>query len=577
MTASPANPYESSAVAAPIPPPETQSQAPWPGSHDMPRWDTGELIDAPVFTWKNILAMIGPGLVMGASAIGGGEWLAGPAVTAKYGGALLWVAAVSILFQVVYNIEISRYALYTGEPIFTGKFRIPPHPLFWVILYLMLDWGSVAPYLAVNAAVPLESLILGRLPDAGKSAADWWLHKGVCTGLYLTIMLPLIFGGKIYNALKIVMAAKLIIIFGFLIALGVLFARPASWAEIATGFFKVGTVPVKVVAPPPDTADSGAKDLQQPIKNTENVFLTLINQGRLPKLDWSLIAVIAGLAAIAGNGGLTNAPISNFTRDQGWGMGHHVGAIPSVVGGHGISLSHVGCVFDVTQESLPRWRRWVRHITRDQLVVWMGACFIGCALPSILSVGFLPRGTDVNQYTVAAMTAGAVQKQAVEPMSGTLITATGLDKLICGPNLGKFFWGCTLFCGFLVLITSQTTTMDGFVRRWVDVIWTASPQMRQLDTSNIRYVYFTLLCIYAACGLLIMWCTETPLGVFKYATTGYNFAFAFSAWHTIAVNTILLPRELRPGWFQRIGLFAAGLFFFALGTISVLQQTGIAK
>jgi hypothetical protein len=207
----------------------------------------------------------------------------------------------------------------------------------------------------------------------------------------------------------------------------------------------------------------------------------------------------------------------------------------------------------------------------------MGACFIGCALPSILSVGFLPRGTEVNQYTVAAMTADAVKQQAIQPMSGTLITSTGLDKLICGPQLGAFFWGTTLFCGFLVLITSQTTTMDGFVRRWVDVIWTASPLMRKLDTSKIRYVYFTLLCIYAACGLAIMWGTETPLGVFKWATTGYNFAFAFSAWHTIAVNTFLLPRELRPGWFQRLGLFGAGLFFFTLGVISVLQQTGLAK
>ena len=60
----------------------------------MPQWDLGELIPAPVFTWRNAIAMIGPGLVMGASAIGGGEWLAGPAVTAKYGGALLWVATV---------------------------------------------------------------------------------------------------------------------------------------------------------------------------------------------------------------------------------------------------------------------------------------------------------------------------------------------------------------------------------------------------------------------------------------------------------------------------------------------------
>src|SRR4051812_1355969 len=260
-------------------------EAPHPGSQAMPRWDTGELIDAPVFTWKNILAMIGPGLVMGASAIGGGECPPAPAVTAKYGGALLWVAAVSILFQVVYNIEISRYALYPGEPIFTGKFRIPPHPLFWVILYLMLDWGSVAPYLAVNAAVPLESLMLGRLPDAAKSASDWWLHKGVCTGLYLTIMLPLIFGGKIYDALKIVMAAKLIIIFGFLITVGVLFARPASWVEIGTGFLKVGTLPVKVAPPDANTPalpdQVAGESTRAPLKNTENLFVTLLTEGRL--------------------------------------------------------------------------------------------------------------------------------------------------------------------------------------------------------------------------------------------------------------------------------------------------------
>src|ERR1041384_217377 len=112
--------YSSMTTTAPIPaanspptvPPAKKFEAPWPGTKAMPRWDTGELIDAPIFTWRNILAMIGPGVVMGASAIGGGEWLSGPALTARYGGALLWVATVSIFFQVIYNIEISRYALY---------------------------------------------------------------------------------------------------------------------------------------------------------------------------------------------------------------------------------------------------------------------------------------------------------------------------------------------------------------------------------------------------------------------------------------------------------------------------------
>src|SRR5687767_8553674 len=94
---------------------ETAFVPPHPGAQTMPRWDAGELPHAPRFTWKNWAMLLGPGIVMGGSAIGGGEWLTGPAVTARYGGALLWLATISILAQVIYNLEISRYTLYSGE------------------------------------------------------------------------------------------------------------------------------------------------------------------------------------------------------------------------------------------------------------------------------------------------------------------------------------------------------------------------------------------------------------------------------------------------------------------------------
>jgi hypothetical protein len=605
-------------MTATAPPTPKEFEAPHPGNQSMPQWDTGELIDAPIFNWKNLLAMIGPGLVMGASAIGGGEWLAGPAVTAKYGGALLWVATISILFQVIYNIEISRYTLYTGEPIFTGKFRIFPHPMFWLVIYLLLDWGSVAPYLVTNAAVPLEAIILQRLPKHDTIASDWWFHKWLCTGLYLLLLVPLTFGGKIYNSLKAVMGFKLVAVISFLLFLGILFAKPSSWADIISGLFKIGNVPVlkgedlngngvldpgedfdgdgrldvleEKLKPSIDTDGDGKPDAWEkdargnPIKhvdldgdgkfdgnNVENVFIEAFRRARFPDVDLSLIAMIAGLAAIAGNGGLTNTPISNFTRDQGWGMGDKVGAIPSVVGGHGITLSHVGCVFEVNAETLPRWKRWVRFIARDQLVVWMGACLIGVSLPSILSVEFLQRGTDASDWTLGALTAGGVQRQVTDPPSGVLANAAPLRSAISGPQWGRFFWGATLFCGFLVLITSQTTTMDGFCRRWVDVTWTAVPALRKLETDKVKYVYFTVLMVYAALGLVIIWATEKPGFVFQLSTTGYNFAFAFSAWHTLAVNTVLLPKELRPGWGQRIGLVLAGCFFLSLGVMEALK------
>ena len=49
------------------------TDAPHPGSERMPRWGTAELIEAPRFTRRNWFALLGPGLVMGAGAMGHGS------------------------------------------------------------------------------------------------------------------------------------------------------------------------------------------------------------------------------------------------------------------------------------------------------------------------------------------------------------------------------------------------------------------------------------------------------------------------------------------------------------------------
>jgi hypothetical protein len=66
----------------------------------------------------------------------------------------------------------------------------------------------------------------------------------------------------------------------------------------------------------------------------------------------------------------------------------------------------------------------------------------------------------------------------------------------------------------------------------------------------------------------------------KVATNIFNYALGFSCWHALAVNLILLPRELRPGWFVRLALFLGGLFFVlisALTTYSTLVEAGLLK
>jgi len=532
--------------------------APWPGSHQMPRWDVGPLVDAPYFTWKNWFALLGPGLLMGGAAIGGGEWLTGPAVTARYGGSLMWLAALSILGQVVYNLEISRYALYTGEPIFTGKFRTLPGPRFWVFAYLLFDFGAVFPYLAANAATPLAAVILGELPEATRAwqtislGGNVWeltegnLMKGLGILIFLMSLLPLIFGGKIYNALKGIMIFKIITVFGFLVFLAIAFSTWETWSEILTGMVSFGSIPIQ----------------GESTNAVDNIFLSLWRGDGIPAIDLSSIAVLASFAAIAGQGGLSNTPLSNYTRDQGWGMGYHVGAIPSVVGGHNISLSHVGMVFDVNDETLPRWRRWYRHVMRDQLAVWMPACFIGLALPSMLSLQFLPRGRGIEGWTAAAMTAEGVRDNVA--------------RTSWGANLGDAFWYMTLFCGFMVLAPTMASTIDGIVRRWVDVFWTSSARLREWETRKIRNLYFYVLTGYSAFGLAAL-CLGNPETLLKVAANFLNFALGFSSLHVLVINTTLLPQKLKPNWFIRVGLVLTAVFFITLSAMQLPTTIKMVK
>jgi hypothetical protein len=522
-----------SATLTPKSPASPAAEAPYPGSHSMPRWTVAELPDAPLFQWKNAWQFLGPGLLMGGAAIGGGEWLLGPRVTALYGGGLFWLSTLSILGQVVYNIEISRYTLYTGEPIFTGKFRTLPGPMFWVSLYVLLDAGSLFSYQAASAATPLLTMYFREVPTADQ---HYWALKITSLCILTIAFIPLIIGGKIYNSLKLVMTAKIAILMGFLLILAVFYSDRSTWIEIFSGFFKFGQVP---------TGKGNELD---------NVFLALYEGRALPNVDLKMAAYLSGLVAISGQGGLSNTPVSNYTRDQGWGMGAHVGAIPSIVGGHNIQLSHVGAVFPVDEKSLPRWKQWYRHIARDQLMVWMPACFFGLALPSMLSVQFLPRGTEVkNPWAASVMTAGGVQEAV-------------------GGNLGEVFWFMTLFCGVLVLGTSVASTIDGVVRRWVDVLWTASKRLHRLEPSKIKYVYFSVLSGLFVLTFIMLIVVDNADVLLKIATTIFNFALGFSCWHVAVLNSILLPKPLRPCWTIRILLVLTGLFFWGVGTIGAIEQ-----
>jgi len=91
-----------------------------------------------------LFKVLGPSMIAVGVAIGGGEWLLGPATAVKYGLGMAWIVVVSALLQTVYNVSLVRLIMYTGESPIAYLRRVPPSPKFWTaaIPVMIIVWGS---------------------------------------------------------------------------------------------------------------------------------------------------------------------------------------------------------------------------------------------------------------------------------------------------------------------------------------------------------------------------------------------------------------------------------------------------
>jgi hypothetical protein len=509
----------------------------------LPTWERAELPEPPPLSWRNWTRFIGPGIVMMGIQIGGGEWLFGPEITARYGGGLMWIATIAIVLQVFYNIECGRYALYCGEPVFTGFMRMRPGPRFWMGFVLFLSVGALIPGLSTHGAAMVASLILDRPPGPQDARLVTWLAYA----LLIAVVLPVIAGGKVYNMLQAVMTAKVVVVLGFCLLIGVLFVAWGNWLNVFSGFLKFGTLPT--------LAADGRE-------HAVNIFAYRATEGTWPTLALANLAVLGAFAGYAGGGGMANATYSNFVRDKGWGMGSTVGAIPSAVGGRHIALSHLGKVFLINDDNLRRWRGWWRYILTDQVLVWGPGCVMGMALPALLSLQFAPYSTISDSHL---------------QWSQSLITADGIRHAPQFSSLAaRWLSLAAVMVGLMVMLPSQMSIVDDFSRRWTDILWSGSRRIRdRLSGNQVKRIYYSILSGYVLWSLVCAWLFNT-YGTPKLMTIVIanlnNLAIGLTSFQLLWINCRLLPRELRPRWHQRLGVVSCGVFYLGLALLVFLHK-----
>ena len=125
------------------------------GHNSIPPLRRAPLPVPPAPGIRSFFLVAGPAAILLGTSIGSGEWLIGPAAVVQYGTALLGIVTVSVLLQVVFNTELMRYTVSTGEPIFTGFMRLGRRPVMWGMIYIIfgflhLGWPGVRGHIGVG-------------------------------------------------------------------------------------------------------------------------------------------------------------------------------------------------------------------------------------------------------------------------------------------------------------------------------------------------------------------------------------------------------------------------------------------
>ena len=276
---------------------------------------------------RSFWQLTGPGAVMIGLAIGSGEMVLWPWITAKFGTSMMWAAALGVFMQLWINIEIGRWAVATGESAFTGFARISK---FWVYFFIsLLLVGAFLPGMGRAVGTSVRILIFGT----DGPGADW-----VWTALVMVVTLAILFGPRrMYSTVERSVGAMVVIIVAGMILVAV---SVGTWDDVL------------------------------------NMLGGILNFGHISLDHEFTFNRFFGAFVFAGIGGLGNLYYAYYLRDKGVGMGKRIPALVNPLREAQSGSSEVGFRFRDTPENVARFKAWFRFVVTDSaLFFWIANTF----------------------------------------------------------------------------------------------------------------------------------------------------------------------------------------------------------
>lgn len=474
--------------------------------------------------------MLGPSIILAGLALGSGEFILWPYITYRTGFTFFFACVIGVTLQYFLNMEISRWALATGESAVAAFIRRSRH-WAWIFLFMnVVPW--MIPAWAKGAANLFSWLLWGpRYLEDGGLGAYYATPLAIAGMLFCGVVLTA--GPVVYETIERIqiVLVSLVLCLVVVLAAWLLAQRPDALVALAGSVFRLGLPRSWEIL-----------TLQETVAGIDPVLLL-------------------GALAFAGAGGTTNLGQSNYIKDKGYAMGTYIGRITSPITGQVEAISETGNHFPHTPDNLRRWDAWWRAASWEHFFSFFVTCLVTLVLLSLISYALFYEadGTPVaNAQRFDGGNLGFVWGEAE-----TLQSRIGLPA--------RYLF---LIMGIAILLTTEFGVLDVSSRISMDIVKTAWLPGEQWSSSLL---YFAFLWGTITFGSLILVLEHFGLYsgsfvLFKLtAALNGGVMFIYSAL-LLYINGWLLPKAIRTPWWRRVVLVLAIVFFGSFAIWAGIDQ-----
>ncbi|MGP4017059.1 Nramp family divalent metal transporter [Saccharopolyspora sp. 5N708] len=286
-----------------------------------------------------------------ALGVGMGESYLWPRLVLLFGPEIRWLFFIGVTLQAVVMLEMARYAMATGESIFSGAARIAK-PIMWFFFITAIAVYIWPGHLSAGAAA-LEQVT--GIPWQASAVVGMLLVGAVFT-----------LAKVIYDVLEKVLSLTIGLLVVGTAVVASMVGNLSDLTSTLAGMFHFGYFPADAMS-----------------------------------AQW--FPVVVGAIAFAGPSGMQQMWYTLHLRDKGAGMGAHIPRIRGLrSAGEEEAMPSRGFMFDTDDpDELRKWKGWRRWVTFDALLLFWGITMLVTVSFTVLAQSAARENPNVKELIAA--------------------------------------------------------------------------------------------------------------------------------------------------------------------------------